>query len=171
VRGHGAGHGASHALNHERAVVGGEEACPAYGVADFRVAEHVGVGGLAEDLVGGAGGKVVEDDRQSRALAQLDIAVDILSRQGVLEAAGDLVPGQSFEEIGHVVVGAVHGEVVVDLEPPGCHFPHRLGLVEDILEGGEMVLHPGVALLGIALDGFGHAAGMGGDGPAAYRNP
>ena len=150
---------------------GGEQPRLADGVADAGMAEHVGIGRLAENLVRRPQRKVMQDDRQPAALAQIDVAVDVSGGQRVFEAAGDFVLRQAFEQVGHVIVGAVHGEVVMDAESFRGHLLHRLGLVEDVLERGKVVLEPGVSLAGVLFDGLGHALRVRRNRPAADRHP
>ena len=52
--------------------------------------------------------------------------------------------------VGHVVDGAAFREVVMDAETPRRHLHHRLGLVEHLLERGEVKLQPGVTMPGVA---------------------
>ena len=70
-----------------------------------------------------------------------------------------------------MVVGAVHGEVVVDAKARRSHRLHRRSLVEDILERREVVFEPGIAQIGVAQYGFGHVVRVGRYCPRADGNP
>ena len=135
------------------------------------MAQHVGISRSAIDFVGGSGREVVQYDGPARALAQLYVTVNVLAGQRILEAAGDLVFGQFVEQTRHVVFGAVHGEIVVQLEPLGCHLLHGLGLIDHVFERGQVELHPRVALLGVGQHGSGHAVGMRAHRPRRDRYP
>ena len=68
-----------------------------------------------------------------------------------------------------VVVEA--GEVEVQLESLGGHLLHGLELIEDVLEGREVILHPVVAHGRVFLYGFHHVGRMGGDRPGGEGHP
>ena len=70
-----------------------------------------------------------------------------------------------------MIVGAVHGEVVVDFEAGRGDGLHSFGLVEDVFEGREVVFEPGVAGLGVALYCLGHVLGVRRHSPGANRDP
>ena len=70
-----------------------------------------------------------------------------------------------------MIFGAVHGEVVVQLEAPRRNLLHGFGLIDDIFEGGEVKLHPAMPHGGIGLYRPGHAVGMGADRPRGHRHP
>ena len=133
--GHGPGDVSAHVLEHEGTVVRGEQTGPAHRDPDFLMSEHVGVRGLHEHFVRRLRGEVVQHDGQPGTLTQFDVALNISRWQRIFEAAGYLEPLQLVQEFGHVVVGAVHGEIVVHPEPFWRHRLHGLGLIHDVLEG------------------------------------
>ena len=142
MHGHRPRDGAADILQHEREVAGGKEARPAHRIANLRMAEHISVGSAHQYLVGGPQWCVVQDDGQPRTLAQGYVPGNVLRGQGVLETAGDGKLGQLVEQRDHVVVGPLHGEVVMDLEPLRGDLLHRLGLRDDVLPRREVELQP-----------------------------
>ena len=168
---HGPGDVAAHVLQHEGDVGGREQAGPPPGGSDLLVSQHIGVGRPPQHLEGASQRRMVVDDRQPAALSQLGVALDVPFLQRILETAGDTVFRDVLQQLEHVVVGAVHGDVVVDAEPLGGHFLHGVHLVHHVLEGREMVLHPCVAHGRKVLDGLRHALGMGRDRPGGHRHP
>ena len=113
----------------------------------------------------------MEHDRSPCPPFEFDVTVEVFSGQGILETARDGVLGQTVQQTRHMIVGAVHGEVVVQAEPLRRYTLHGLGLVDDILEGRQVELHPCVALIGVVSDGRSHPLRMRTDRPGRHRNP
>ncbi len=111
------------------------------------------------------------DDRQSDPLSQIDRGQGVPRVDGVLEAAGDRVAGKPLQQVGHVVYGAASREVEMDAETPRRHLHHRPGLVEYVLERGEVELQPGVTLPGVAPHRLGHSLRVRRHRPAPHRYP
>ena len=110
-------------------------------------------------------------DGQAAFLPQLGIPRDVLLGQRIFEAPRDVERRDLLEQLKDMVVGPPHGEVVVDPETGRGHRLHGPHLVDDVLEGREVVLQPGVAPGGIFAHRLGHSLGVGRHGPAGDRNP
>ena len=77
----------------------------------------------------------MQHDRTFRSHLEFDISIEVFTRKRIFEAPGDGILGKTIKQAGHVIIGAVHGEVIVQAKTLRCDALHRFGLIDDILEG------------------------------------
>ena len=158
-------------LEHEGQVEFAKETGLANRGPNLGVPQHVPVRGPSNHLERRTQRRVVVEDRNTDPVAKLLVGVDVLLELRIFKGPANREPGHPDQQVGSVIVGATHGDIELDLEPRWSDLLHRLELVEDVLEGREMVFQPGVTPSRVLSDGFGHVGGVGRDSPRTDLDP